>query len=391
MARPRPLRALGRPRLGAPLRAAAPDAATTCRWSSSSASASSARRPRATPSAATPRAWRSPPARWGRASPTRSASRWPRRCWPRASTAPGHEIVDHRTWFICSDGDLMEGISHEAASIAGFLRPGAAHRDLGRQPHQPGRADQPGVRRGRARPASRPTAGGCCAWRTATTSRRSTRALTEAERARRPPDADRLPHPHRLRRAPQAGHLERPRLAARRRGGRGHQARLRLARGRAASWCPTRWRPGGRRSRRAAAALAAAGGRSALAAYAAAYPAEAAELDARERGPAARGLGAASRRAFPAGESIATRASGGKALNAFAAAVPELVQGAADLSSSTSTTLKDMGRRGAAATSRAATSTTASASTRWARSPTASRPTGACGRCAPRSSRSRTT
>ena len=34
---------------------------------------------------------------------------------------PGHEIVSHRTWFICSDGDLMEGISHEAASIAGFL------------------------------------------------------------------------------------------------------------------------------------------------------------------------------------------------------------------------------------------------------------------------------
>ena len=34
---------------------------------------------------------------------------------------PGHEVVDHRTWFICSDGDLMEGISHEAASLAGFL------------------------------------------------------------------------------------------------------------------------------------------------------------------------------------------------------------------------------------------------------------------------------
>jgi transketolase len=32
---------------------------------------------------------------------------------------PGHEIVNHRTWFICSDGDLMEGISHEAASFAG--------------------------------------------------------------------------------------------------------------------------------------------------------------------------------------------------------------------------------------------------------------------------------
>jgi transketolase len=33
--------------------------------------------------------------------------------------SPGNEIVDHYTWFICSDGDLMEGVSHEAASFAG--------------------------------------------------------------------------------------------------------------------------------------------------------------------------------------------------------------------------------------------------------------------------------
>ncbi|MGH3002581.1 MAG: transketolase [Gaiellaceae bacterium] len=32
---------------------------------------------------------------------------------------PQHQIVDHRTYVICSDGDLMEGVSNEAASIAG--------------------------------------------------------------------------------------------------------------------------------------------------------------------------------------------------------------------------------------------------------------------------------
>src|SRR5260370_10499522 len=37
---------------------------------------------------------------------------------------PGHTIVDHRTFGLASDGDLMEGVAYEAASLAGHLRLG---------------------------------------------------------------------------------------------------------------------------------------------------------------------------------------------------------------------------------------------------------------------------
>ncbi len=39
----------------------------------------------------------------------------------RAVQPPEHVIVDHRTWVFASDGDMMEGVASEAASLAGHL------------------------------------------------------------------------------------------------------------------------------------------------------------------------------------------------------------------------------------------------------------------------------
>ena len=91
----------------------------------------------------------------------------------REFNRPGHEIVDHWTYVIASDGDLQEGIASEAASLAGPPSARQARRPVRRQPHPARRADRHGLVGGRPRSASRPTAGTSAGSRTATTSRPS--------------------------------------------------------------------------------------------------------------------------------------------------------------------------------------------------------------------------
>ena len=108
------------------------------------------------------RAWKPPPARWARASPTPWAWRWPRSCWRPSSTArprTSATIVDHFTYAFLGDGCMMEGISHEACSLAGTLRLSKLVALLRRQRHLHRRPRRRLVHRRHAQRVSTPTAG----------------------------------------------------------------------------------------------------------------------------------------------------------------------------------------------------------------------------------------
>ena len=193
---------------------------------------------------------------------------------------PGHEIVDHYTYTICSDGDLQEGVSGEASSHRRAPRPRPADVLLRRQPHLDRGRHRPVVHRGRGRALPRLRLARAAL-------RRHLDARHAARRHRRgtrrsAAEHDHPAHAHRARRAEQAGHGERPRRAARRRRDPPHEARLRLAGGRRL--------PGARRGRASTATAAPRArrcpppGQDAFDAYRAAHPDLAAEFERTQAG-----------------------------------------------------------------------------------------------------------
>ncbi len=151
------------------------------------------------------------PARSARASPTAVGMALAERL---QAARFGDKIVDHHTYVLASDGDLMEGVSHEAIGLAGHLKLSKLIVLY----------DDNGITIDGALSLSESSdalkrfeAAGWNASRIDGHNPDEIAAAIEKARKSDRPDADRLPHSDRLWRTQQAGQAVRARLTARRR------------------------------------------------------------------------------------------------------------------------------------------------------------------------------
>jgi transketolase len=253
---------------------------------------------------------------------------------------PGHEVIEHRTWFLCSDGDLMEGISHEAASFAGH---NGLERLIGIYDDNDVSLDGPTSLSYDENVPERFAAYG---WRVlSVTDGNDLEALSEAfvlaqDSDGRPTLIDCRTHigygsPHKQDTSAAHGSpLGEDEVAATKRAlGWPEDAHF-LVPDDVDAWREEM------RERGRALELA---WDERMAAYEAEHPAEAADLRRALADELPAGWDADLTRFSPDEGKMATRQASGKAINAIAARLPDLVQGAADLSTSTSTTIKDSG------------------------------------------------
>ena len=252
---------------------------------------------------------------------------------------PGFDIVDYNVYVICSDGDMMEGISNEAASLAGHLRLSNlcwiydSNRISIEGSTELAFTEDVGTR-------FLGLGWNVVHLRDANDTKGLARALRDFDREAEPADDDHRREPYRLRRAAPAGHQGSAWRGARRGRGPAHQEILRLAGGcafpRARRGVPDTSR---RASARAAKQLSEDWKRL-FDRYRQQYPELAREFDLMQKREMPEGWESAMP-SFPADEGgIASRDSSGKVLNALAEKIPFLLGGAADLSPSTKTDLK---------------------------------------------------
>jgi len=257
---------------------------------------------------------------------------------------PGNELIDHRTFVLASDGDLMEGVASEAASLAGHLKLGKLV-VLYDDNHVTLAAGTP-ITFSEDR-AARFTAYG---WHTQTVDDGNDLDALEAAIAAACSEPERpslvLVRTHIGYGSPEqdsykahGSPLGDDKVAATKRNLGWPEApafhvpddardRARVAVEQGRKWADE-WR-------------------AKFASYKATYSSEGAELEQRLRGALPGGWDAEIP-TFPAdAKGVATRVAGGKVLNAIAARLPALTGGSADLDPSTHTALKGMGEFNAA-------------------------------------------